>query len=146
MDKEDVSKAIRGDEVTKNVSDFCAPLVVRTEMVRQQRQMADGIAAVCEGRDIGTVVFPNADLKFFMVCSVAQRAARRLKDFEKLGITKTVEELSAEIAERDRKDSSRANSPLKKADDAIEVDTTSMSIEEQVSYIVEKARSAGCKQ
>jgi CMP/dCMP kinase len=140
MDGEDVSAAIRGDEVTKNVSDYCAPTVVREAMVRQQRELAKSGSAVAEGRDMGTVVFPNAEYKFFMVASVEERAKRRQKDFLKLGVTKSVSELMREIEARDHKDSTRANSPLCKAADAEEIDTTNMSIEEQVEYIVAKAQ------
>ena len=126
MDGEDVTDAIRSDEVTKNVSDYCAPLAVRTAMVEQQRTFAKGHSVVLDGRDIGTVVFPDADLKFFMTASVEERARRRMHDFAKLGISKTIGELIEEIALRDKKDSTRAISPLCKAADAEEVDTTRM--------------------
>ncbi|MBN1129534.1 MAG: (d)CMP kinase [Chitinispirillaceae bacterium] len=139
MDGEDVSEAIRGDEVTKNVSDYCAPAVVRRQLVELQRRIAAGASVVCEGRDIGTVVFPGADLKFFMVASVGERARRRQKDFAALGIKKTIDELVAEISARDRKDSTRQNSPLTKAVDAEEIDTTAMTLEEQIDYVVRKA-------
>ncbi|NLP00918.1 MAG: cytidylate kinase, partial [Fibrobacter sp.] len=119
--------------------DYCAPKVVREALVEQQRRIAEGNSVVCEGRDIGTVVFPNADLKFFMTASVVERAKRRQKDFEKLGISKSVDELVEEITLRDKKDSTRANSPLCKADDALEIDTTSMSLEEQAELIIERA-------
>jgi cytidylate kinase len=141
MDGEDVSEAIRSDEVTKNVSDYCAPKVVRDAMVEQQRRIGAAGSCVCEGRDIGTVVFPDAALKFFMTASVQERARRRRMDFEKLGVIKSIEELSREIEERDRKDSTREIAPLRKAEDADEVDTTAMSLEQQVEYVVEKARA-----
>jgi CMP/dCMP kinase len=139
MDGEEVSAAIRGDEVTKNVSDFCAPLVVRQQLVKQQRKIAAGRSIVCEGRDIGTVVFPAAELKFFMVASVEERARRRRKDFLAAGITKSIPELVAEISARDKKDSTRDNSPLRKAPDAEEIDTTAMTLEEQIRLIINKA-------
>jgi cytidylate kinase len=139
MDGEDVSGAIRSDEVTKNVSDYCAPLPVRRQLVEQQRRVARDQSVVCEGRDIGTVVFPHADLKFFMVASVEERARRRQKDFLAMGVTKSTAELVAEISARDKKDSTRENSPLRKAADAVEIDTTAMSIDEQVDLIVNKA-------
>jgi cytidylate kinase len=119
MDGEDVTGAVRDDEVTKNVSDYCAPSVVRRHMVRLQREAAVDGTFVCEGRDIGTVVFPDADLKFFMTASVEERARRRRKDFEAAGVKKTLSELGEEISERDRKDSTRENSPLKKAKEMI---------------------------
>jgi cytidylate kinase len=139
MDGDDVSNAIRNDDVTKNVSDYCAVPIVRTNLVALQRKIGNAQSTVCEGRDIGTVVFPNADLKIFMVASVEERAKRRQKDFEKIGVSKSITELIAEISERDNKDSTRSNSPLVKAADALELDTTTMTLEKQVQYIVGKA-------
>ena len=139
MDGNDVSAAIRGDEVTSNVSDYCAVGLVREKLVQLQRTMGRGKSVVCEGRDIGTVVFPSADLKFFMVASLEARAERRKADFARMGVEKSIDELKSEIAERDRKDSSRQLSPLCKADDAEQIDTTVMTIEQQVRYIVDKA-------
>ncbi|HLV31862.1 MAG TPA: (d)CMP kinase [Chitinispirillaceae bacterium] len=139
LDGEDITEAIRGEDVTANVSDYCVPVVVREELVRQQREIGHKGSVVCEGRDIGTVVFPDADLKFFMVASVQERARRRQKDFELLGIKKTLEELEKEISLRDYKDSSRKISPLKKADDAVEMDTTGMTLEQQIELIVNAA-------
>lgn len=143
MDGEDVSSAIRSDEVTKNVSDYCAPTIVREALVNQQRRIAEGKSIVCEGRDIGTVVFPKADLKIYMTASVQERAKRRLEDFRKMGVGKSVEELVQEITIRDQKDSSRKNSPLMQADDAILLDTTGMTLEEQILWIAEKAKAVG---
>jgi len=140
MDGEDVSAEIRGDRVTSTVSDYCAPAVVRAAMVDQQRSIGRQAACVCEGRDIGTDVFPEADLKIFMVASVEQRALRRQRDFEKAGVTKTVAELVAEIGERDRKDSTRALAPLTRAADAEQLDTTDLGFEQQVEYIVSRAK------
>jgi cytidylate kinase len=139
MDGEDVTVAIRSDEVTKNVSDYCAPLEVRRQLVRLQRAAAAGGPVVCEGRDIGTVVFPDADLKFYMTASVEERARRRRKDFAAVGVEKTLKELITELSARDEKDSTRENSPLRRAPDAEEIDTTAMTLEEQVDYIVAKA-------
>ena len=136
----DVSDAIRSDEVTKNVSDYCAVACVREALVRQQRDIGISGSLVCEGRDMTTVVFPSAELKIYMTASVEERAKRRKLDFEKLGVAKTLEELIADIAERDRKDSSRANSPLMQAADAILLDTTGMTLSQQIKWIVERAR------
>jgi cytidylate kinase len=143
MDGENVSKAIRGDDVTKNVSDYCAVPLVREKLVELQRAIAKGQSIVCEGRDIGTVVFPDAELKFFITASIEERAKRRMKDFERMGIAKSKSELIAEIADRDRKDSTRKHSPLLKAADAREIDTTSMTLEEQVRLIVDAAKLTG---
>ncbi len=140
LDGEDVSEAIRSDEVTRHVSDYCQPMVVRAALVEQQRAIGSAGSCVCEGRDIGTVVFPQAVLKFFMTASVAERARRRQRDFERLGVHKSLEELAREIEQRDAKDSGRANSPLACADDAEVVDTTEMTLEQQVAHVVEKAR------
>jgi cytidylate kinase len=136
MDGEDISTAIRTDEVTNNVSDYCARDVVRESLVGQQRRIAQGRSVVCEGRDIGTVVFPDADIKIFMSASVEERARRRQKDFEAMGVSKPVDELIRDIEARDRKDSTRANSPLTKADGAIDMDTTGMTLEDQIAFIV----------
>ncbi|NLE00881.1 MAG: (d)CMP kinase [Fibrobacter sp.] len=139
LDGEDVSDAIRSDEVTKNVSDYCAPKVVRDALVEQQRLIGKDKSVVCEGRDIATVVFPDADIKIYMTASVEERARRRQKDFEKMGIFKSIDELVKEISVRDHKDSTRENSPLKMAEGAEQMDTTGMSLEEQVEYIANKA-------
>jgi cytidylate kinase len=141
MDGENVSRAIRGDDVTKNVSDYCAVPIVREKLVDMQRTIAQGQSVVCEGRDIGTVVFPNAELKFFMTASIEERARRRMSDFKRMGVSKSQSDLVAEIAERDRKDSTRKLSPLQKAADAREIDTTPMTLKDQVRLIVEAAKS-----
>jgi cytidylate kinase len=141
LDDEDVTEAIRGEAVTAQVSDYCAPAVVREKLVEEQRRIARGRSIVCEGRDIGTVVFPDAELKFFMTASSEERARRRRLDFLALGVVKTTAELVAEIEERDRKDSTREVSPLRKADDAVAIDTTGMSLDKQVDYIVTRAVS-----
>lgn len=139
MNGEDVSEEIRGEAVTANVSDYCAPAVVRLALVEQQRRIGRECSLVCEGRDIGTTVFPDADLKIFMTASVTERAARRKKDFARMGIEKSIDEIVADIIDRDRKDATRAVSPFSKADDAIELDTTGMTLEEQVDWVVKRA-------
>jgi cytidylate kinase len=144
LDGVDVSDAIRSDEVTKNVSDYCAVPIVRTKLVRLQREIGKHTSVVCEGRDIGTVVFSNADLKFYMDASITERARRRQKDFASMGITKSIDELVEDIKLRDTKDSTRANSPLCIADDADVVDTTDMTLEQQAAYVVDKARKLQC--
>jgi len=136
MDNLDVSTEIRSDIVTKNVSDYCEPMVVRNALVDQQRQIAGKSNVICEGRDIGTVVFPNAELKFFMTASIEARAKRRKKDFKKMGVDKSIKELMSEIDVRDKQNSSRENSPLCRANDAELLDTTGMTLEEQVGYII----------
>jgi len=123
--------------VTDFVSQVSAISQVREKLVQYQRKMAEGLNVVLEGRDIGTVVFPNADHKFFLVADIHERARRRKKEMEAKGEVVSLEELTAEMLERDRKDSTRKHSPLKKAEDAVEIDTTGISIEEQVNRIVE---------
>lgn len=136
MDGEDVTLAIREPETTNNVSQVAALPAVREEMVRRQRDIAASNNIVMDGRDIGTTVLPNAQVKVFMVASVEARAARRHKENVEKGIMTPVATLEKEIAERDRKDSSRAVSPLRKAADAVEIDSTRMTIDEEVNQII----------
>lgn len=140
LDGEEVSGEIRLPEVTNMVSAVSTVADVRKLMVKEQRAMGVEGGIVLEGRDIGTVVFPNAELKIFMLADARERAVRRRKELETKGVSISVEELEKEILERDRIDSGRAVSPLTKAADAIELDTTHRSIDEQVAFIVEKAR------
>lgn len=140
VDDRDVTKAIRKPEVTRNVSRVSSYPGVRKVMVREQRKLAAEGGIVLEGRDIGTVVLPNADLKIFMVANVNERAKRRKKELEIAGIQVEEQALAREIEERDRQDSSREVSPLRKAGDAIEVDTSNLTIQEQVDFILGRAR------
>ena len=136
LDGEDVSKEIRTQEVTRAVSAVSAIEKVRTVMVREQRKVGELGGVVVDGRDIGTVVFPNADIKIFMIANVEERARRRQKELKHAGVTVDLSKLIEEIAVRDNKDSGRDISPLRKADDAIALDTTDLTIEEQVDFIV----------
>ena len=141
LNGEDVSKEIRRSDVTKNVSAVSALLIVRKTLVKIQRKIAEDQNCVVEGRDIGTVVFPNADVKFFVVADLVVRAKRRQLDLKILGEEKTIDSLIKEIHDRDRYDSQREVSPLSMAIDAIEVDTTYMSIDEQVDFMVNKIKT-----
>lgn len=143
LDGEDVSEAVRGNEVTARVSDYCAVPLVREELVRLQRATGERSPCVCEGRDIGTVVFPGAALKVYMDATVDERARRRQRDFAAAGSTRTLNELVEAIRLRDHKDSTRANSPLCRAADAVVVDTTALTFEEQVEQILSLARARG---
>lgn len=136
----DISLEIRTPEISANVSQVSALPGVREEMVSLQRKMAGSTNVVMDGRDIGTTVLPNAEVKIFLVASARSRAERRLLDLKQRGIKsdQTVEEIEADIAARDYKDSHRAVSPLKKADDAVEIDTTNMTIGEVVQSILEQ--------
>ena len=136
MDGEDISSEIISSKVTELVSRVSAIPMVREKLVQYQREMAKGLDVVLEGRDIGTVVFPDAEFKFFLIADIQERARRRKKEMEKQGKVISIMELTAELEERDRKDSTREHSPLKKAEDAVEIDTTGLSIAEQVNRIV----------
>jgi cytidylate kinase len=140
LDGDDVTEEIRTPAVTRAVSAVSSQKAVRSAMVREQRSMGKHGGIVLEGRDIGTVVFPDADLKFFMVAGIRSRAERRRKDLEKQGQSMSTDSLVTEIEDRDRRDTSRAESPLRKADDAIEIDTSDMTIEQQVDVVVSTAR------
>jgi len=141
----DVSQTIRGREVTQNVSAVSAYPRVRKRMVAMQREIAGYRDFVVEGRDIGTMVFPNADFKFFIVASIEERAKRRQKDLAGLGIEQTVNDIVKNLKRRDALDSSREVSPLTKSEDAVEVDTTSMTIEQQIDLIVTHVRDRSIK-
>lgn len=135
---EDISLEIRTPEISAHVSQVSALKSIREEMVEMQRKMSGKMNVIMDGRDIGTTVLPNAEVKIFLVASARSRAQRRLLDFKQRGIetTQTVDEIEADIAARDYKDSHRAISPLKKAADAIEIDTTEMTIEQVVERIL----------
>lgn len=137
VDDTEVTLAIRQPDVTNAVSQVSALSAVRSELTERQRQIADAGGIVMDGRDIGSTVLPNAEVKIFMVASVDERAQRRLKDNAAKGINTPLETLKYEIEERDRKDSTRKISPLTQADDAIRLDTTSMSIEQVADRIAE---------
>ncbi|MCG7343016.1 (d)CMP kinase [Sporosarcina sp. ACRSL] len=139
VDGVDCSNEIRSQEVTAAVSKVAAHSTVRKMMVDKQRKLAYGTGVVMDGRDIGTEVLPDADLKIFMTASVDERAERRFQENEKRGIHSSLDRLKEEIEKRDRADSEREVSPLKKAEDAILVDTTSMSIDEVVDKVIKLA-------
>jgi len=133
----DVSQKIREPKVTGFVSDISAIPVVREALVELQRKLATGKNCIVEGRDIGTVVFPNADLKFYMIADDKIRAMRRKNDLEAIGRKKDLNELEREIKNRDSKDSSRTHSPLTQAEGAITIDTSYLNFNEQVNQIIE---------
>lgn len=136
----DVTHPIRENEVTNNVSWVSAIPEVREKLVDLQREIATQGGIVMDGRDIGTVVLPHAELKIFLVASVEERAQRRYKENLEKGIPTDLETLKKEISDRDYKDSHRSVSPLKPADDAIHFDTTGVGIVEVVNFIEEKAK------
>ncbi|KRL63565.1 (d)CMP kinase [Lactobacillus psittaci] len=134
----DVSLAIRTPEITANVSQVSALPGVREKMVSLQRHMAGKTDVIMDGRDIGTTVLPNAEVKIFLVASAHSRAQRRLLDYAEKGIHEDLAKIEHDIEVRDYKDSHRKISPLKKAADAIELDTTNMTIEEVTAAIMAK--------
>ncbi|WP_242214060.1 (d)CMP kinase [Bacillus cereus group sp. BfR-BA-01383] len=136
LNGQDVSEVIRTPEVTNRVSIVAKHRLVREEMVRRQQELAKKGGVVMDGRDIGTHVMPDAEVKIFMLASVEERAERRHLENINKGFDSNLEQLKEEIAQRDKLDSEREVSPLKKADDALELDTTSLSIEEVVQKIM----------
>lgn len=143
MDGVDVSEAIRSLEVTNNVSAVAAVAGVREALVQLQREMAREGGVVMDGRDIGTVVLPNAELKIFLTASVEERSKRRWLELKAKGIEVNLAELEEQIRKRDELDSNREVDPLRQADDAILIDTTNLSIAEVTDRIVELALNKG---
>jgi len=137
LDNRDVTIDIRTNEIGQIASAVSVIPEVRDMLVAQQREYGKKYDIVMEGRDIGTNVFPGADVKIYMEASVEERAKRRMLDYKKIGKEISMEEVIEEIKERDHRDSSRSYAPLKKAKDAIVIDTTNMSFDEQVKKIVE---------
>ncbi|KRM67872.1 (d)CMP kinase [Apilactobacillus ozensis] len=135
IDGNEVTNEIRQENVTNSVSTVAALTKVRSILVKQQKAIANCGGIVMDGRDIGTTVIPDAEVKIFLIASVSERAERRFKDNAEKGIHTPLEELKREIELRDYKDSHREVSPLTKAKDAIELDTTSLSINEVVDEI-----------
>jgi len=136
----DVSEKIRSVKVTGMVSAVSAEPAVRKAMVALQRRIGAKQNCVIEGRDIGTVVFPDAEFKFYIVADYATRAARRQKDLEKQSEHRSLEDLIEDLKIRDIKDSTRTHSPLRQAADAIIIDTSNLTIKEQVTLIVDQVK------
>lgn len=137
VNNKDVTDLIRKSNISQRVSEVSAIPDIRDFMVDIQRNYAKSENCVMEGRDIGTVVFPKAEVKFFIIASDEVRAKRRKLELESLGEKKSLSELIDEIRRRDDFDSNRGHSPLKKAFDAIEIDTTDLSIDEQVKLMLD---------
>lgn len=137
LNGEDVTNELRDNRIGQLASAVSVIPEVRDILVEQQREYGKKFDVVMEGRDIGTNVFPDADVKIYMDASVEERARRRLRDYRKKGEEIPFEDVVKEIEARDRRDSTRKYAPLKKAEDAVYVDTTGLSFEEQVEKIVE---------
>ncbi|TMW73618.1 (d)CMP kinase [Alteribacter natronophilus] len=140
---ENVTEAIRSSDVTANVSYIARHEQVRREMVRKQQEMAKSKRTVMDGRDIGTAVLPEAEVKIFLTASVEERARRRHEEQIAKGMPSDYETLITEIARRDRIDSEREIAPLKKASDAVEVDSTELSAEQVIDTILDIVRKRG---
>lgn len=140
LNGENVEEEIRQLEVSKSVSPISTIAEVRHEMVRQQRENGRNKGIVMDGRDIGTVVFPDAELKIFMTASPEIRAERRFKELKEKGETVDFEEILKNVEERDTIDSGRDVSPLKKAEDAVLLDNSHLTREEQLQWCLEKAK------
>lgn len=134
-----VEDRIRTMEVSSKVSLIASIDFVRSAMVAQQQELGEGGGVVMDGRDIGTTVFPNAELKIFVTASAEVRAKRRYDELTAKGEVCNLQEILENVVERDRIDSTRAVSPLRKADDAIELDNSNMTIPEQKEWLLEKA-------
>ena len=141
LNDRDISEEIRSSQVNASVSDVSKISAVRKLLVEKQREMGEkGHGIVMEGRDIGTVVFPEADVKIFLTASLDIRANRRVKEYAEKGSEVVIEEIKNNLSSRDKIDSSRDDSPLTKAPDAVAIDTTSITINEQVNLILEQVK------
>jgi cytidylate kinase len=141
LNGEDVTEAIRAPEVSTGASKVAVIPGVRRAMVAKQRAIGERASIVMEGRDIGTVVFPNADVKIFLDAQLSERVRRRLQEVRAKGDPITEDALTEQMQERDRRDSSRADSPLSQAPDAVYLDSTALSIEEVEDEILKIVRA-----
>ena len=139
LNGEDVSDSLRTPEIDRAIVDIAKVPEVRHEMVKQQRRIGEKGGIIVEGRDVTTIVFPDADLKFYINASVEERAKRRFAEQKTRGIETTLEQVEKEIRERDQMDESREHSPLRTAEDAIVIDTTSMTINQAVDFVLNRA-------
>lgn len=140
LDGVDVSKRIREKDVSALVSPLSSIVAVREEMVKQQRKLAEGLDVIMEGRDITTVVFPNADFKFYLDATVEERTKRRFLQNQESGIDMSLEEIKEAIEARDYNDMHKEVGALKRTDDQIYVDSTNMSVEEVADFMINKIK------
>ena len=140
LNSKNVEKEIRSKEVSELVSEISKISIIRKKLVKMQRTIGDNKGIVMEGRDIATVVFPDAELKIFMQADINIRAKRRLKEFEKIGKKISLKEVKLNLIERDNKDSNRKDSPLKITSDSLILDTTSISLQDQIEFIKKEAK------
>lgn len=140
LDGKDVTEEIRHPRITKSVSDIAKIKGVREVMLKLQRRMGRQIDSVLDGRDIGTIVFPDADKKFYIDAKFEERVKRRYKELKELGQDVTLDDIEDDLRNRDTIDSTREFAPLKKAEDAIYIDTTNMTIDEVVEKILKEIK------
>ena len=137
LDGEDVSEAIRGPEASMASSDVAKVPAVRDFLLELQRSLARAQSCIVDGRDIGTVVLPNADIKIFLTASAEERARRRHAQYQEKGLSDTYEEVLAAVTARDEQDMNRAIAPLKPAEDSIKLDSTGLEFEETVQAVID---------
>ncbi|MGB3465713.1 MAG: (d)CMP kinase [Cyclobacteriaceae bacterium] len=142
LNGKNVEKEIRSFRVASSVSHVSVIKEVRDKLVAWQREMSEEKGVVMDGRDIGTVVLPDADLKFFMTAEIETRSRRRQIELERSGKSLDLAQIKENLLERDRIDTTRDESPLKKAEEAIEIDTTHLTFEEQIQLVIDKAKEA----
>ena len=142
LNGEDVSDFLRTPEIDRAIINIAKVPEVRHEMVKQQRRIGEKGGIIVEGRDVTTVVFPDADLKFYINASVEERAKRRFAEQQAKGIETTLAQVEKEIRERDEMDESREHSPLRTAEDAIVVDTTSMTINQVMDFVLNRVEAS----
>jgi cytidylate kinase len=135
LNRQDVTERIREADITKLSSEIAVIGIVRIKMVDLQREMGEKGGVIMDGRDIGTVVFPNADFKFFMIADVHTRAVRRWEEAKSQGENLSLEAIEKELIWRDKNDSERKISPLKQAEDAIPIDTSELTITDQINFL-----------
>jgi cytidylate kinase len=143
LDNVDVSTKIREKRINDNVSKVASIKIVRSNLVDLQRKISNNKDVILDGRDVGTVIFPNAQVKIFLIASPEERARRRYNEFLEKKTEITYDEVLKSIKERDHIDSTRDESPFVKADDAIELDSTNLTIEDVINFIskeIEKAK------
>ena len=140
LNNKNVEQNIRSKKVSELVSEISKISIIRKKLVQMQRTIGDKKGIVMEGRDIGTVVFPRAELKIFMQADLNIRAKRRFNEFEKLGKKISLEEVKSNLIDRDNKDSNREDSPLKVTSNSLILDTTLITLEEQIEFIKKEAK------
>jgi cytidylate kinase len=140
---EDITEAIRSPEISRLASDISKKREVREALVQKQREMGKGGGVVLEGRDIGTVVFPDAEIKFYLDAQIEERGRRRFQELVQKGLSVNFKETIEEMRQRDHNDMYRIHSPLKKTEDAVVIDSTHRSIEEVVEEMVRFISSKG---